>query len=200
MEGAVGSRHLKEDKSVVVMNLPKLHSQQTVVRLGDQEHSEVVLSTWHTPEKVVKDTLSGQEIVHLTSTCQPVFPNMTIIHLHPKTVIGKPGSVSFLLENMFNTTLQQRAHLLWKYTPLDSEQVQTNDEREAISTIHIELGVVDGITMEKSSQSELAFQLTALAPGQLVITGAEYRLKAMIPDKEPTDHEIRGKQVSEMMH
>ena len=97
MEGAVGSRHLQEDKSVVVMNLPKLHSQQTVVRLGDQEHSEVVFSTWHTPEKVVKDTLSGQEIVHLTSTCQPVFSNKTINHLYPKAVKVEPISVSVVM-------------------------------------------------------------------------------------------------------
>ena len=31
--------------------------------------------------------------------------------------------------------------------------------------------------------------------GQLNIVGVEYSIKAMFPDKEPTDHEIRGKQM-----
>ena len=32
-------------------------------------------------------------------------------------------------------------------------------------------------------------------PGQLVITGLEYSVQAVFPDREPTDHEIRGKQL-----
>ena len=117
------------------------------------------------------------------------------------TVIGEPSSVSVMLENLFNTPLQLRkVHPLWKYKPLDSEQVHTNFKKEEISTMDIETGVVDRITMENSSQSELAFQLTALAPSQLVTTGTEYSLQAMFPVREPTDHEIKGKQVSEMMH
>jgi len=213
MESAVGSGHLqqmvhlrefflvhharaKEDKSVVVITLPKLHSQQTVVRLDDREHREEMLTTWHSLEKVVKETISGQEMVHLTYTCQPVFSNNTINHLNPQAVSGEPISVTVTMENLFNTPLQLRkAHLLWKFTPLDSEQVLTNDKKEAVSTMYVETGVLEVVTIEKSSLSQLTFQLTVLTPGQLTLTGVEYSLKAMFPDKEPTDHEIRGKQI-----
>jgi len=213
MEGAVGSGHLqqmvhlrefflvhharaKEDKSVVVITLPKLHSQQTVVRLDDREHREEMLTTWHTLEKVVKETISGQEMVHLTSTCQPVFSNTTTNHLNPQAVTGEIISVTITMENLFNTPLQLRkAHLLWKFTPEDNEQVFTNDKKEAVSSMYVETGVLEVVTIEKSSQSQLTFQLTVLTPGQLTVTGVEYSLKAMFPDKEPTDHEIRGKQI-----
>jgi len=173
-----------------------IHSQQTVVRLDDKEHREEVLSTWHTLEKVVKETVSGQEIVNLASTCQPVFSNTTNNHLNPQAVTGEQISVTITMENLFNTPLQLRkAHLLWKFTPEESDQVFTNDKKEAVSTMYVETGVVDVITIEKSCQSQLTFHLTPLTPGQLIITGVEYSLKAMFPDKEPTDHEIRGKQI-----
>ena len=42
------------------------------------------------------------------------------------------------------------------------------------------------ITIEKNSKIEIRLEVTPLSPGQLVI------LKAMFPDKEPTDHEIRA--------
>ena len=214
MEGAVGSGHLqqmvhlrefflvhharaKEDKAVVIITLPKLHSQQTVVKLDDQEYRDEVLTTWHTQEKVVKETLAGQEIVNLSYTCQPVFSNSTNNHLNPQAVIEEPIFVNVTMENVFNTPLQLRkAHLLWKFIPEDSEQVYTNDKKEETSTLHVETGVVDVITIEKSSKSEITFKLRALSSGQLVIMGVEYSLKALFPDKEPTDHEIRGKQVT----
>jgi len=213
MEGAVGSGHLqqmvhlrefflvhharaKEDKAVVIITLPKLHSQQTVVKLDDQEYRDEVLTTWHTQEKVVKETLAGQEIVNLSYTCQPVFSNSTNNHLNPQAVIEEPIFVNVTMENVFNTPLQLRkAHLLWKFIPEDSEQVYTNDKKEDTSTLHVETGVVDVITIEKSSKSEITFKLRALSSGQLVIMGVEYSLKALFPDKEPTDHEIRGKQI-----
>merc|ERR1719347_486604 len=98
--------------------------------------------------------------------------------------------------HLFNTPLQLRkAHLLWKFTAEDSEEVHTNDRKEASNATHIKTRVVDVITIEKSSKSEITFQLTPLSPGQLVIVGVEYSMKAMFPDKEPTDHEIRGKQI-----
>jgi len=213
MEGAVGSGHLqqmvhlrefflvhharaKEDKAVVVITLPKLHSQETVVRLDQKEHREEVLGTWHTQEKVVKETLTGQEIVNLSSTCQLVFSNTTDNHLNPQAVIGEGISVCVIMENLFNTPLQLRkAHLLWRFTPETSEQVFTNDKKEASSSMYVETRVVDVITIEKSSKMEIRLEVTPLSPGQLVILGVEYSLKAMFPDKEPTDHEIRGKQM-----
>ena len=38
-------------------------------------------------------------------------------------------------------------------------------------------------------------QVTGGSAGELVVLGAEYSVKALFPDKEPTDHEVRGKQL-----
>ena len=37
--------------------------------------------------------------------------------------------------------------------------------------------------------------MTGGSAGELVLLGAEYSVKALFPDKEPTDHEVRGKQL-----
>ena len=37
--------------------------------------------------------------------------------------------------------------------------------------------------------------MTGVSAGELVVLGAEYSVKALFPDKEPTDHEVRGKQL-----
>ena len=37
--------------------------------------------------------------------------------------------------------------------------------------------------------------MTGGSAGELVVLGAEYSVKALFPDKEPTDHEVRGKQL-----
>merc|ERR1719470_159038 len=51
------------------------------------------------------------------------------------------------MENLFNTPLQLRkAHLLWKFTQ-ESDQVFTNDKKEAVSTMYEETGVVDVIVI-----------------------------------------------------
>ena len=213
MEGAVGSGHLqqmvhlrefflvhharaKDDKSVVVITLPKLHNQETIVKLDNSEHIESILPGWNSLEKVIKETISGQEIVNLSSTCQPVFSNSTNNNLNPVAVMKEPITVIVTFENLFNTPLQLRkAHLLWKFKPDNSEEIFTNDKKEAVSTLYVETEIVDVVTIEKSSVSQLPFHVTALMPGQLIVTGVEYSLKALFPDKEPTDHEIRGKQV-----
>ena len=200
MEGAVGNGHLqqmfhlriilvhhardKEDKSVVI-TLPKRQSQQMVVMLDGKELREDVLSTWQKLEKGVKKMVSGQEIVNLTSTCQPVSSNTTNNHLNPQAVTGEQISVTITTENLFNTPLQ--------FTPEESDQVFTNVKKEAVSTMYVETWEV--ITMEKSCQSQQTFQLTPLTPGQLIITEVEYSLKAMFPDMESTDHKIRWKQI-----
>ena len=200
MEGAVGNGHLqqmfhlriilvhhardKEDKSVVI-TLPKRQSQQMVVMLDGKEFREDVLSTWQKLEKGVNKMVSGQEIVNLTSTCQPVSSNTTNNHLNPQAVTGEQISVTITTENLFNTPLQ--------FTPEESDQVFTNVKKEAVSTMYVETWEV--ITMEKSCQSQQTFQLTPLNPAQLIITEVEYSLRAMFPDMESTDHEIRWKQI-----
>ena len=187
----VHNARAKEDQSVVVITLPKLHTQQMVVRLGDKEHREEVLSTSR-----MLDRVSGQEMVNLTSTCQSVFSNTTNNHLNSQAVTGEQIFVTITMENLLNIPLQlKKAHLLWKFMPEESDQVFTNNKKEAVSTMYVETGVLDVITVEKSCQSHLTFQLTPLTPGQLTVTGVEYTLKAIFSDEEPTDTEIRRKQM-----
>ena len=50
------------------------------------------------------------------------------------------------------------------------------------------------VTLEKSSTVNIALQLTPLQPGDLVITGVEYGMKAQFPQTESTDYTIHGKQ------
>ena len=49
-------------------------------------------------------------------------------------------------------------------------------------------------TLEKSSTVNIALLLTPLQPGDLVITGVEYGMKAQFPQTESTDYTIHGKQ------
>ena len=39
--------------------------------------------------KVIKETVSGQDLVSLQSTCQLVFNNQTSNHLSPRAVVGE---------------------------------------------------------------------------------------------------------------
>ena len=185
----------KEDKSVAVISLPRLHSQETQLAFTELPVEQEVLASWTALEKVVRDTISGQDSV-LSSTSQPVFNNLTNNTLHPQGVVGETIFVKIKLENIFNTPLQLRkAYLLWKFVPDDSEEVFLNDKKESLSNPHVETVMLESVVLDKSSSSHFTFQLRALSPGQLSITGLEYSVKALFPDKEPTDHEIRGKQV-----
>ena len=202
----------KEDKAVPVITLPKLLSQDTEVRLTRDLDQDPDLMTWHALEKVLKETISGQDIHALSSTCQPVFNNMTNNHLQPRAVTGETVSVRVKMENVFNTPLQVRkANLLWRFTPEDSVDSVMNDKKDAVTKDLIDTGILDTIVLEKNSITEMIFFLTARVPGKLTVLGVEYSIKvekedidmvlvnlifqAMFPDKEPTDHEIRGKQM-----
>ena len=111
----------KEDRSVAVISLPRLHSQDTQLAFTDLKVEQEVLDSWGALEKVVRDTISGQDTV-LSSTSQPVFNNQTNNTLHPQAVVGETMYVKIKLENIFNTPLQLRkAYLLWKFVPDDSE-------------------------------------------------------------------------------
>ena len=169
--------------------------QETEVRLAENVEAGD-LSSWYALEKAVKDTVSGQDSVMLQSTCQPVFNNMTNNHLQPRAVVGETIFVKVSLENMFNTALQiRKAYLLWKFTPEDSEDAIMNDKKDASTNEFVDTGVLETTVIEKSSTSEMTFYVTCMSPGQLTLVGVEYSIKAMFPDKEPTDHEIRGKQM-----
>ena len=89
----------------------------------------------------------------------------------------------------------KKAFLLWKFTPEDSDQSIANDSKETDHNSYVNTGIIDNTSLEKNSNTILEFQLTPLKPGFLQVIGIEYSLKALFPDKEPTDHEIRGKQV-----
>jgi len=185
----------KEDKSVPVLTLPRLLSQETEIRM--HEHLDTPdLSTWHSLEKVVKDTISGQDSVSLQSTCQPIFNNLSSNHLNPRTVVGETVFVKVRMENIFSTPLQiRKAYLLWRFTPDESEDSIANDRKEALTNEHVETGILDTTLLEKNSVTDLVFKLSFNTPGKCHILGVEYSIKAMFPDKEPTDHEIRGKQI-----
>ena len=185
----------KEDRSVAVISLPRLHSQDTQLAFTDHKVEQEVLDSWGDLEKVVRDTISGQDTV-LSSTSQPVFNNQTNNTLNPQAVVGETIFVKIKMENIFNTPLQLRkAYLLWKFVPDDSEEVFLNEKKESLNNPHVETVILESVVLDKSSSSHLTFQLNPLSPGQLSITGLEYSVKALFPDKEPTDHEIRGKQV-----
>ena len=185
----------KEDKSVAVISLPRLHCGDTELSLTEQKLEQEVLDTWPALEKVVRDTITGQDVV-LSSTSQPVFNNKTVNNLNPQAVVGETIYVKVKMENIFNTPLQMRkAYLLWKFIPDDSDEIFLNDKKESLSNPHVETVMMDSVVLDKSSCSLLTFRVTPLSPGRLSITGLEYSIKAMFPDKEPTDHEIRGKQV-----
>ena len=56
----------------------------------------------------------------------------------------------------------------------------------------METGVLDTTLLDKNTVTDLVFKLSFNSPGKCNILGVEYSIKAMFPDKEPTDHEIRG--------
>ena len=172
---------------VPVITLPRLHSQDTELVLMKNVDAGDMLNTWHSLEKIVKDTVSGQDSVSLQSTCQPVFNNTTSNNLQPRAVVGETVYVKVKMENIFNTPLQMRkAYLLWRFTPEGSDDTVANDKKEAGTNSYVDTGVLETTVIDKSSVSELVFCVTCLGPGQLVITGVEYSVKAMFPDKVDT--------------
>ena len=168
----------KEDKAVPVITLPKLLSQDTEVRLTRDLDQDPDLVTWHALEKVVKETISGQDIHALSSTCQPVFNNTTSNHLQPRAVAGETVFVRIKMENVFNTPLQVRkANLLWRFTPEHSEDSVMNDKKDAVTKDLVDTGILDTTILEKNSVTEMTFQVTALVPGKLTLLGVEYSIK-----------------------
>ena len=167
----------KEDKTVPLLTLPKLLSQETEVRLTKDLDSPD-LATWPALEKVVKDMVSSQDTVSLSSTCQPVFNDATSNHLQPRAVSGETVFVRVKMENVFNTPLQVRkANLLWRFTPEDSGESVMNDKKEAVIKDLVDTGIMDTTVLEKNSVTEMTFHLTALVPGQLTLLGVEYSIK-----------------------
>ena len=174
----------KEDKAIPVITLPKLLSQDTEVRLrNDLDNPDLV--TWHALEKLVKETVTGQDIPALSSTCQPVFNNATSNHLQPRAVTGETIFVRVKMENVFNTPLQiRKANLLWRFTPEDSEDSVMNDKKDTVTKDVIDTGILDTTVLDKNSVTEMTFHLTALVPGTLILLGVEYSIKVRTCQKE----------------
>ena len=172
----------KEDKAVPVITLPKLLSQDTEVRLSkDLDSPDLV--TWQSLEKLVKETITGQDIHALSSSCQPVFNNETSNQLQPRAVTGETIIVRVKMENVFNTPLQiRKANLLWRFTPEDSEDSVMNDKKDAVTKDLVDTGILDTTVLEKNSITELTFHLTALVPGKLILLGVEYSIKVRTSD------------------
>ena len=58
----------------------------------------------------------------------------------------------------------------------------------------VDVTTVDSVTIESNSVANISFEIRGNTVGTLNIIGLEYSLKALFPNKEPTDHQIRGKQ------
>ena len=96
---------------VPVITLPRLHSQDTELVLMKNVDAGDMLNTWHSLEKIVKDTVSGQDSVSLQSTCQPVFNNTTSNNLQPRAVVGETVYVKVKMENLTEDEKYRRMRL-----------------------------------------------------------------------------------------
>ena len=168
----------------VVVTVPRIHSQLTKVDICTSVRpTQCQLKLWQPVEKLVKEVVSGKSLVNLPSTCQTTFDNSTPNHLSPQARAGEQLEVTISLENVFSTPLQLRnLQLLFKFEP----EVEGG---EVVAT------PIESVTLERNSKQEVSIQFKASTAGLVVVQGVEYTLRALFPDKEPTDHEIRGKQM-----
>ena len=168
----------------VVVTVPRVHGQLTKVDVCPAvKPSQHQLKLWQPVEKLVKEVVSGKSLVSLSATCQTTFDNSTPNHLNPQARVGEQLEVTINLENMFSTPLQLRnLQLLFKF--------ESEGEGGEVTSSPIE-----SVTLERNSKQEVRMQFKATKPGVVVVQGVEYILRALFPDKEPTDHEIKGKQL-----
>ena len=168
----------------VVITVPRVHGQLTKVDVCPAvKPSQHQLKLWQPVEKLVKEVVSGKSLVSLSATCQTTFDNSTPNHLNPQARVGEQLEVTINLENMFSTPLQLRnLQLLLKF--------ESEGEGGEVTSSPIE-----SVTLERNSKQEVRMQFKATKPGVVVVQGVEYILRALFPDKEPTDHEIKGKQL-----
>ena len=168
----------------VVVTVPRVHGQLTKVDVCPAvKPSQHQLKLWQPVEKLVKEVVSGKSLVSLSATCQTTFDNSTPNHLNPQARVGEQLEVTINLENMFSTPLQLRnLQLLLKF--------ESEGEGGEVTSSPIE-----SVTLERNSKQEVRLQFKATKPGVVVVQGVEYILRALFPDKEPTDHEIKGKQL-----
>jgi len=168
----------------VVVTVPRVHGQLTKVDVCPAvKPSQHQLKLWQPVEKLVKEVVSGKSLVSLSATCQTTFDNSTPNHLNPQARVGEQLEVTINLENTFSTPLQLRnLQLLFKF--------ESEGEGGEVTSSPIE-----SVTLERNSKQEVRMQFKATKPGVVVVQGVEYILRALFPDKEPTDHEIKGKQL-----
>ena len=168
----------------VVVTVPRVQGQLTKVDVCPAvKPSEHQLKLWQPVEKLVKEVVSGKSLVSLSATCQTTFDNSTPNHLNPQARVGEQLEVTINLENTFSTPLQLRnLQLLLKF--------ESEGEGGEVTSSPIE-----SVTLERNSKQEVRMQFKATKPGVVVVQGVEYILRALFPDKEPTDHEIKGKQL-----
>ena len=168
----------------VVVTVPRVHGQLTKVDVCPAvKPSQHQLKLWQPVERLVKEVVSGKSLVSLSATCQTTFDNSTPNHLNPQARVGEQLEVTINLENTFSTPLQLRnLQLLFKF--------ESEGEGGEVTSSPIE-----SVTLERNSKQEVRLQFKATKPGVVVVQGVEYILRALFPDKEPTDHEIKGKQL-----
>lgn len=109
-------------------------------------------------------------------------------------VVGEKIFVTVPFENSFNNPLVlRRSMLLWRFTTSHGE-VFSNDKQEKTTSASIQAIPLESVIIESNSSRSVVFEISGSSPGVLNIIGVEYSLKPSFPDREPTDHEIRGKQ------
>lgn len=181
----------KEDQAVVVISVPHILSKQISVRIS--ESSNKCGQNWQAVERTICEGISGSFSI-ATTTTQPLFNDTTNNRLKPQGVVGEKIFVKVPFVNNFNTPLLLRkSFLLWKFTDADGN-VFSNDKRNGQESEQIEATTLEEITIEGNTAVHVNLQIVGHSTGILNIIGVEYSLKALFAHREPTDHQIRGKQ------
>jgi len=183
----------KEDPTVAVVAVPKIGAQDISVSLA--KCHQPCHKHWQAIEQSIQEGVTGKETLVMNATSQVLFSNSTTNQLSPQGVVGESIYVTVPVSNDFNTSLRlRRAHLLWKFTSEDGGETFSNDKQDNKSPPYVKVSAVDTVTIESGGTEQVVLEISVSLPGKLNIIGLEYSIKALFLDREPTDHEIRGKQ------
>ncbi len=187
------------------LTVPVFRAQQCLVDLSCREWSggEIVGlegahpgSSWQNLERVICEQMRGQEILFLQRTCQPVFTPVSNNSLAPQAVVGEVIRLLMPVENKFHTSLLlKKVQLVWKFRKDESEEWTESEllSREEQSAV-VASTLVSSLSLEKNSTARIVLSLTPAVPGELVITGVEYSMRAQFPQTVDTDYTIKGRQ------
>ena len=111
-----------------------------------------------------------------------------------QAVVGEAIYVTIPFENNFPVGFQlKNLTLIWKFTTTN-DQTFSNEKSDAEPFKEVKSKPLDVSTLEANTNGKFKLKVVCGTPGELNIIGVEYMLKPLFPDREPTDHQIRGKQ------